>query len=304
MFVLIGVCTYRGPLMLKACLDSLSKQNIPKELSASVVVVDNELERNAWLTVNCFAGSSCFPVEYVHEPRRGIAAARNAILREAARLDADYIAMIDDDETADPNWIAQLMAPKLRDTPIVSGHRVFVYDEGPSFWEKPRKEKIPPGGTASATSTANVRFSRALIDAGLSFDEALNLTGGEDNDFFNRAHTLGFTIGHAPEAVTYEVTHTERMTYRGLISRHATYVLQDMLRRNDRRGEIARLPHSLLDLLTGTVVLLVSPISILFGMRVFRSAALRGGKHVARGMTRIIFLTGRAPQYYRETVGR
>src|SRR5687768_8138920 len=63
----------------------------------------------------------------VEEP--GISAVRNAILAEARDGGADFIAMIDDDETASPGWLAELLriqaafdadvvgGPVLRDMP-------------------------------------------------------------------------------------------------------------------------------------------------------------------------------------------
>jgi succinoglycan biosynthesis protein ExoM len=75
----------------------------------------------ARLTVARFCATAPFPVYYVHEPICGIARARNAALDKATELGADWIAMLDDDEVADPRWLANLMAPEYLDTPVLMG---------------------------------------------------------------------------------------------------------------------------------------------------------------------------------------
>lgn len=96
MLIALGVCTYKRPVMLRACLDSLTRQVVPSDLSLAIVVVDNEPEGDAEHTVSSFTATTDIPVHYVHEPRRGIATARNAILDKASELAADFIAMTDE----------------------------------------------------------------------------------------------------------------------------------------------------------------------------------------------------------------
>jgi glycosyltransferase involved in cell wall biosynthesis len=60
-------------------------------------------------TVASFLSYAPFPVFYVHEPRRGIAQARNAAMAKALEIGADWLAMIDDDEVADPDCHERLV---------------------------------------------------------------------------------------------------------------------------------------------------------------------------------------------------
>ena len=48
------------------------------------------------------------PVRYLVESRRGISLARNRRL-DAVPADADFIAMIDDDERPEPDWLEELL---------------------------------------------------------------------------------------------------------------------------------------------------------------------------------------------------
>src|SRR3990172_5132121 len=109
--VLVGVCTHRRPQMLRDCLDSLTQQLIPSNISAAIVVVDNEPVPAAGTIVDEFVNISPIPLYYVHEPRRGIACARNAVLDTATSMCADWIAFIDDDEIAEQDWLANLSNP-------------------------------------------------------------------------------------------------------------------------------------------------------------------------------------------------
>src|SRR5262245_18908423 len=110
--VAIGVCTAGRPQMLTACLSSIARQRLPERCpepwQLHLVVVDNEPEPNNQQLVEEFAASCPFPVRYVHEPRRGIPQARNAVL-DAFEDRSDWIAFTDDDCRPDPDWIAALL---------------------------------------------------------------------------------------------------------------------------------------------------------------------------------------------------
>jgi hypothetical protein len=96
--VAICVCTYKRPKMLGNCLESLAAQLVPAEIRPLTVVIDNEAEPNNEAAVLEFEKSSPYEVAYWHEPRRGIAIARNAALKVVIDSGADWIAFIDDDE--------------------------------------------------------------------------------------------------------------------------------------------------------------------------------------------------------------
>ena len=96
--------------MFLRCFDSLLAQRVPEgSLSLSFVVVDNSSDAGERETV-AHRQNGDVPVLYVHEPRAGIPAARNAALEAAKTLTPDWIVFIDDDEIAPPDWIARLHA--------------------------------------------------------------------------------------------------------------------------------------------------------------------------------------------------
>ncbi len=135
-------------------------------------------------------------------------------------MQADWIAMLDDDETADRNWIEQLMAPEYRGSPVLCGRQILIYPDPKPFWAQDEEARAPDEGAQLRTSTTtNIRFSIDLPRAGLRFDESFGLHGGEDRDFFGRAHDSGFLIRFTRRAITWEVVHPSRATFWGQMHR-------------------------------------------------------------------------------------
>lgn len=196
--VLIGVCTYKRQRMLRDCLDSLTQQLIPPNISAAIVVVDNEPVPAADAIVDEFLRISPIPIYYVHERRRGIACARNAVLDTARSMCADWIAFIDDDVTAEPDWLANLMAPEYLSAPVLIGQHPLP------FWYIRRfKTLCQRGEPRTTTSANNVRLSSKLLDAGLRFDEKPGFIGDESVKFFMQALARGFAIKLTNKAITH-----------------------------------------------------------------------------------------------------
>src|SRR5262245_2616916 len=120
--VAVGICTAMRPQMLAHCLDAVSGQLVAAGIEVRVVVADNEAEPSNRGLVHTFASRCPFPVHYIHEPRRGIPQARNAVLDACRRLGADWIAFIDDDCWASPLWLESLLrAASQHDAHVVYG---------------------------------------------------------------------------------------------------------------------------------------------------------------------------------------
>lgn len=111
--LLVAVCTRARPKMLAACLASLSRLNIPSPLDASAIVIENNDKPDSYPVVEEARKHTSLKIHYVLEPTLGIACARNRALQQARTLGVDYLAFIDDDETAEPNWLAALLEVAL-----------------------------------------------------------------------------------------------------------------------------------------------------------------------------------------------
>ncbi|MBA2127239.1 hypothetical protein DLM45_13545 [Hyphomicrobium methylovorum] len=300
----ICICTYKRPRLLATCLASLETQKLPKDLSVVIIVIDNDRDRTAAQVVAEVAHRAPMPVEYVVEERRGIAAARNRAIAAARARGAKWLAFIDDDETADPNWVAGLMHSDYADVPVLMGWQILQPPETVPFWYVADADSKKPneGQACTAAYTNNVRFSMALPAAGLKFDENLGLGGGEDSQFFFNAHKQGFAIRHTARAITYETIHPERLTYARQL--HRSYWIASANFRKDVTkfgwpyATLRRLHTIPLHLLVGTLLVVVSPAGIIFGLKSFKQLALLGGDKLGRGLGRLVAMFGHVPQPY------
>jgi succinoglycan biosynthesis protein ExoM len=214
--VAVGVCTVMRPGMLARCLDAIAAQIVPAGVEMQVVVADNEATPRSESGMQAFADRCGFPVHYVHEPRRGIPQARNAVLAQCRTLDVDWIAFTDDDCWVSPDWLASLLDAAARHgADVVYGRRDFLYSNPTQFWAMSLEKKVPAEGEVLPfAATHNVLFAARLIGPEplltLTFDE--RLTHGEDTDFFYRAARRGARIVYSHEPVVLEWVTPERAT--------------------------------------------------------------------------------------------
>lgn len=309
--IAICVCTCRRPVMLRHCLDSLAAQVVPSDVLPTVIVVENDAEPRCRGIVDAFAASCTYPVVYVHEPVRGIARARNAALDAARATGSEWIAFIDDDETAAPGWLAGLMAPEYRHVPVLQGFHDLVYPAQAPFWSLEKDKKVrerDEGAARKVAVTNNVRFSAALVHAGLRFDERIGLMGGEDIDFFGRAHLAGFDIRFTNRAVTRETVHPERLTYRAQVYRSYWCAASDVRMWKATRGTMwawTRKAHTVpTQMFCGAVELLAAPLFAVAGVRHFKRRAVAGGKKIGKAAGRAVAMLGIMPKPYQSVVGR
>ncbi|MFN7281656.1 MAG: glycosyltransferase family 2 protein, partial [Brevundimonas sp.] len=80
--VCVMIPTMRRPESLARALRSVFAQDGLADRPVSIVVVDNDPAATARSTVETLKADSPFPVVYRHEPRPGLATARNAGLSE------------------------------------------------------------------------------------------------------------------------------------------------------------------------------------------------------------------------------
>ena len=292
--VAVCVCTYQRPNMLRDCLSSLVGQHLGQhpDFEPVLVVVDNNPPQ-AEEVVRAVAHCTSWPVVYVPEPHRGIASARNAALNAAMGIDGvTWIAFTDDDELAEPGWLAALMAPEYRDTPILSGGSCN------------KKE----GETLKTTMTRCVRFSIALYLHGLRFDTSMDLTGGEDTLFFTQAHMAGFAIRHTNRAKMRSQIHPERVGLAASIYRHYWMAISNFRAMAMRRGYAGAvlfyLPRSAAMLAIGVLEMLVSPCFVVWSGRQAWRRFTHGATRVAKTFGWLAAMAGLRTEPYRHTVGR
>jgi glycosyltransferase involved in cell wall biosynthesis len=192
-----------------------------------MIVVDNDETGSARPVVDGLAVGAPFEVRYVHEPRPGVANARNAGV-ELAR--GAFIAFLDDDEEASPGWLAALLdvqaaiqadlvfgpvRGRLPDT--VVAHRAYLEH----FFSRTGPAKAGPIGHYYGCGDSLVR--RAVLPSVRPFSETRNHIGGEDDLLFARLQRAGARMAWAPDAWVWEDPAPERINLRYAILRAYIY---------------------------------------------------------------------------------
>lgn len=227
--VVVGVCTCRRPGLLARCLASLTSLPMSEAFDVDIIVIENDDAPRNKSTVLSAKDSSSHPLHYYYESALGIPFARNRFVEEALLLSADWLVFIDDDETAEPDWLNQLYnAAHQLNADVIQGRTIYHYpaeDKWAKLLDKNEKQRLRPDKNAMKTAaTNNVIFSSRLVASGglnLRFDTGLRFSGGSDSDFFNRAHLKGARFYYAALAIVHEVVPLERCTLAYLFERNA-----------------------------------------------------------------------------------
>jgi glycosyltransferase involved in cell wall biosynthesis len=220
----IVIPTYRRPEMLRRAVDSCRAQQ-GVEASFEIVVVDNDIAGSACDLVQAMAAESRVPVRYVAETRPGISHARNTGVTSAA---GRYIAFLDDDEEATPDWLAAFLAAIAHSgADAVVGPVRPRFPAGSTVDAYRRKVYTRDAGVATGTRLAGwTGIGNTLLDkercfgaATEPFDPRLGLTGGEDTLFFRQLLRRGGQVVWCAEAVVWETIPDEKLATPYLLRR-------------------------------------------------------------------------------------
>lgn len=224
----ILVPTFRRPESLRRALRSLGRQQDGATLIETIVVVDNAPEGSARELTAAFASDCDSPVVYVHEPKPGVATARNRGLAEIA---APHVAFLDDDETASPDWLQRLYAVHLRfEADVTFGPVRGVAPDAPSsaraYLERffSRLGRAESGLTDEVWGCGNSLMKRATALAGAApFDVACDQSGGEDDRLFARLRAEAGRFAWAADALVDEHAPAHRATVAYALRRAYSY---------------------------------------------------------------------------------
>ena len=220
----ISVCiaTFRRLDRLDALLaDLLAQQCMPRE----IVVVDNDAQGSARAVVARHqAAQSACPLIYEIQPEKNISLTRN---RTVALASGTWLAFIDDDERAPPDWLSGLLAAAVAHRadgvlgpvlPVLPGNAPTWIRRGRFYdWARmPTGTEVP----ANQLRFGNLMLKAALL-AGLDpvFDPRLGLTGGEDGDLLMRLVKNGARMVWNDEATVTEPVEASRLQLRWILRR-------------------------------------------------------------------------------------
>lgn len=305
--LVIAVCTAQRPKMLQACLDSLDNLIAPANTEMAIVVVEND-------PVPHFTGAAAedvkkrlsLPVFFHHEKRKGIPFARNTALDAALEHAPDWVALIDDDERAEPDWIEKLLAACLEHkAEVANGPVRRIYEKpAPHWWKSQLLKPRPTGSIITEAPTNNVLLSGRIIarnGLGLRFDERLTF-GSEDIDFFRRTHAAGAKMIWVDDAFVEEDIPASRVTTGRLLSRMhmaaTSGAFNIVLREGRLKAALHFIPKSLRRMFFGLLATIVGfvlkPFARKRGEKLFYYGLIR----LMKGSGNLRGLLGRAHNYY------
>jgi glycosyltransferase involved in cell wall biosynthesis len=218
--LVVAVLTFRRPYELGRILPVLVDQVAAVAADAELLVIDNDPKASAAELVSTFDSA-----RYFHEPRPGIAAARNRALDEAISRGAQALVFIDDDEIPGSEWLSTLVAAWVRwGCAAVSGPVISIFDRQPRPWILASRAFEPrivaTGAEVPGAATNNLLLDiRQVLQMGLRFDDRLGLTGGEDTMFTHQLVAAGGQIRWCAEAVVLEPVLPSRATRRWVLRR-------------------------------------------------------------------------------------
>lgn len=223
--VSIVIPTFRRPARVLAAVRSALMQR--SEGDFDIVVVDNDPAGSALAPVGELAATVSIPVTVVHEPRPGVAHARNAGVKAARGA---MIAFLDDDEIAPEAWLGELMRVQAdTQADVVFGPVCTLLEAQPpehgDFYEAffARNPGLPDGLTDQVFGCGCSLIRRASLPDGEPFSAARNEIGGEDDLLFERMRAAGARFAFARDAFVWETPDPARVTLAYTLKRAFAY---------------------------------------------------------------------------------
>lgn len=218
--VSIVIPTLNRPAALRRAIASAQAQAGLGGLAVDIVVIDNSSDGNARALVDSLPPRRLRGVRWVGEPHPGVANARNA---GVAAAKGDWIAFLDDDEEAEPAWLAHLMAAARASgadavfgpvEPLAEG-QAEIADFARFFG---RRIERPDGADitdlVARLGTNNSMFNVArCFAAPAPFDPRLNTSGGEDSLVLMRLARGGRKFAWAAQARVTEWVPPRRLNW-------------------------------------------------------------------------------------------
>ncbi|MDO1584181.1 glycosyltransferase [Rhizobium oryzicola] len=282
----IGVCTFRRS-ELEATLASLFQLLVPAGVKVRIIVADNDEVPSAEALVESLRARSPFDIFYVHCPKSNISIARNACL-SASR--ADYLAFIDDDETASVEWLSQLLETASHTAAdAVLGPVQAVYDDRAPAWMRVGDfhSTLPVFVDRSIRTgyTCNVLLDlRSPRIRGRRFALSLGQSGGEDTHFFTQVTDAGGRIAFAEKALVLEPVPEKRARFGWLMKRR--------FRSGQTHGRIVGAKNSTVGRLSQAALAGAKAAFCLLGSAAYLLSPIERNRYALRGVLHLGAISG------------
>ncbi len=248
----VALCTHNHADRLVRTLADLPRIHPPRA-DWELLIIDNAsrdatpeiLAANPW--------PDGWTVRVLREEKLGLSNARNRAIQEAR---GEYIIFIDDDETADPDWLRAFERLIEAHGPDAFGGRIEVlFEDRRPTWL--RDELLGFLGQLNRFDTiallrepgtsfygGNFGFRRSVCERVGAFDADLGRkgadnTGGEEVDFYRRLLAAGLKVWWTPEAVIHHRIQAVKLDRRYFLDLHYRQGRMEAMR---KRGNGSRLP--------------------------------------------------------------
>ncbi len=186
---------------LTQCVESLARQDYPRENWRLIVINDGGQDPSAIITGRFFDSNSA---TLLSTPAQGPAAARNLGARHA---EADLVAFLDDDCVLEPGWLRE-MATGIWQSPwhACGGQTLNLFPENFSarayqyFLEFYRGYQHLPNGDPYLLMSNNAIYRRDVFLELGGFADCFPRPGAEDLDLSHRLCARGYRQHYVPEA--------------------------------------------------------------------------------------------------------
>ncbi len=225
--VVVAIPSFRRPKGLEHLLYALA--DLVTTANVTVLVADNDAEQHEAFDLCARVREQGYrwQLDAIIVAGRGIAQARNALVARAlGNHSTKFIAMLDDDEWPDANWLDEfLRVQQETGADALQGaiHRIFETD--PGAWaihcDGVSDVTAPTGLISDLVGAGNLLLRREALEKMKApwFDMSFAMTGGEDADFFMRLKEQGARFAWANDAVAFDFVPASRANLKWALRR-------------------------------------------------------------------------------------
>lgn len=276
-YIVLSLCTYKRPNILRECLNSISKLKLPENIKVELLVIDNDELSSAKSLLDEYRDILTIPVHYFTETKRGLSNARNRLITEVMNLKASHIAMFDDDILLPEDWLMNYVNyyNSNPDAVILTSASYSKFTEKPpEYIEKNDLFKCSTtkktGSVRKDCASGNVFFPTTLMSLlNLSFNSEYVFMGGEDGKFFEEASKKGAVIVWCKEAYNWELNGADKINIGWIIKRSHYNGFSAGKGAVSRKKSFGKLLYIIRQFFSFIVNSLILPFSILLGFTAF-----------------------------------
>ena len=226
---MLAICTRDTAVFEAHCAQGIAKLSFPPDFRYEVLLVENRREASSRLGK---VETGLLTHSFL-EPELGLSAVRNRVFAEAERLNAEWVACLDDDVLPNESWL-EAYAEAIKAAPhgrLFHGQIWFRFPSGyslllerdPDDLEQMIEKPVRFGG-------GNLLIHASLYrECGLRFDPRFDACGGEDMDFRRQAALLGIKAVPVPTAVIQERITGHRRTLKSGFNRRLNHGVAGIL---------------------------------------------------------------------------